>query len=362
MTYTQNKDKLHMSFTGNTVMVTGGAGFIGSHVAEALLARGDRVIIVDEINNYYDVRLKYNNLKRLLENFDNDRIRVYKGDICDEAFITSVFDYENPKWIIHLAARAGVRSSINDPFIYIHSNVEATTRLLDLARKYGNEHFVFASSSSVYGESKNKIFMESDVADFPISPYAATKKSCELMAYTYHHLYGMNLSGLRFFTVYGPRGRPDMAPFKFLDSISRGSEIQQFGDGSSSRDYTYIDDIVDGIVRSLDRPLGYQIYNLGNGNPVSLKQFIRTVENITGKKANINVLPEEPGDVKSTAADISKAKKLLGYEPKVSFNKGIRRLVEWYQTDYISHDEIPESKIFITKYNDGIHPGISEPN
>jgi len=170
--------------------------------------------------------------------------------------------------------------------------------------------------------------------DFPVSPYAATKKACELMAYTYHHLHGLNIAGLRFFTVYGPRGRPDLAPFKFVDRVSRGLEIQQVGDGSSSRDYTYIDDIVDGVVRSLDRPLGYQIYNLGNGNPVGLRDFIKIVEKATGKTARITVLPDQPGDVPRTAADISKARRLLGYEPKVSFVEGIRRTAKWYRESY----------------------------
>ena len=338
-------DAAHPHLTGKRVLLTGGAGFIGSHVAEVLLARGDEVLIVDEVNDYYDVRLKRANLKRLQERWGTERLRVYEGDVCDEPFISAIFEEEEPKWVVHLAARAGVRPSIQDPFIYIHSNVEATTRLMELARKHGNEHFVFASSSSVYGGSKNEVFSEADVVDFPVSPYAATKKACELMSYTYHHLYGMNVAGLRFFTVYGPRGRPDMAPFKFVDRVSRGVEIQQFGDGSSSRDYTYIDDIVDGVVRSLDRPLGYQIYNLGNGNPVGLKHFISIVERATGKKANIRVLPDQPGDVPRTAADISKARRLLGYEPKVAFADGIQRLAEWYRTDYASLEEQPPETV-----------------
>jgi UDP-glucuronate 4-epimerase len=339
----ENTRSAHPHLTGKRVLLTGGAGFIGSHVAEVLLARGDEVLIVDEVNDYYDVRLKRANLKRLQERWGDDRLRVYEGDVCNEPFISKIFESEKPRWVVHLAARAGVRPSIQDPFIYIHSNVEATTRLLELARTHGNEHFVFASSSSVYGGSKNEVFSEADVVDFPVSPYAATKKACELMSYTYHHLYGLNVAGLRFFTVYGPRGRPDMAPFKFVDRVSRGVEIQQFGDGSSSRDYTYIDDIVDGVVRSMDRPLGYQIYNLGNGNPVGLKHFIGIVEEATGKKANIRVLPDQPGDVPRTAADISKARRLLGYEPKVAFADGIHRLAEWYRTEYAQLEEEPET-------------------
>jgi len=325
-----------------TVLVTGAAGFIGSHVANVLLQRGDRVIAVDEVNDYYDVRIKRANIRTLTTRYGADQFRFYEGDICDEAFISQVFENERPRWVIHLAARAGVRPSILDPFIYIHSNVEATTRLLELARNYGNEHFVFASSSSVYGGSKQSLFSETDVVDYPVSPYAATKKSCELIGYTYHHLYGLHVAGLRFFTVYGPRGRPDMAPFKFVDRVVRGVEIQQYGDGSSSRDYTYIDDIVDGVVRSLDRPLGYQIYNLGNGNPVGLRDFIQIVEESTGKKATIKILPDQPGDVPRTAANIDKARRLLGYEPKVPFREGIERLVQWYTTEYQTMAEEPE--------------------
>jgi UDP-glucuronate 4-epimerase len=279
---------------GKRVLVTGGAGFIGSHVCEALLKRGDEVILVDEVNDYYDVRLKRANLALLTKSWGRERLRVYEGDVCDVPFITNIFQQERPRWIVHLAARAGVRPSIQDPFIYIHSNIDATTRLLELARVHGNDSFVYASSSSVYGGSSEAVFRETDVVDFPVSPYAATKKACELMAFTYHHLYSLNVSGLRFFTVYGPRGRPDMAPFKFVDRVSRGLEIQQFGDGSSERDYTYIDDIVDGVVRALDTPLGYQVYNLGNSNPVALRHFIEIVEKATGKTAVIKVNETRP--------------------------------------------------------------------
>ena len=321
-------------YVKKVVLVTGGAGFIGSHVAEYLLKRGDDVILVDEVNDYYDVRIKRSNLALLRGQWTDERLRIYEGDCADGNFIGKIFETEKPRWIVHLAARAGVRPSIEDPFVYIHSNVDATTRLLELAQHHGNENFVFASSSSVYGGSHKALFSESDVVDYPVSPYAATKKACELIGFTYHHLYGLNVSGLRFFTVYGPRGRPDMAPFKFIDRVSRGTKIQQYGDGTSSRDYTYIDDIVDGVVRALDHPLGYQIYNLGNGNPVSLRDFIGIVEKATGKEAIIEVLPDQPGDVPRTAADISKARNLIGYVPKVSFEDGIQRLADWYERDY----------------------------
>lgn len=286
------------------------------------------------MNDYYDVNIKRENLYLLRKSYGNDKLRIYEGDICDNNFIEEIFRNERPHRIIHLAARAGVRPSIDDPFIYIHSNIKATTILLELARQYSCTSFVFASSSSVYGDSPKEEFSETDVVDFPSSPYAATKKSCELLAYTYHHLYGLNCAGLRFFTVYGPRGRPDMAPFKFIDRINRGLKIQQFGDGSSSRDYTYIDDIVDGVIRSLDRPMGYQIYNLGNGNPIELRKFIQLVEKYVDKSAIIEILPNQPGDVPRTCANVSKARKLLGYEPKIDFEEGIRRTVEWHNEFY----------------------------
>lgn len=329
--------------TGRLVLVTGGAGFIGSHVAACLLRRGDEVVVVDEVNDYYDTRIKRANLKLLAALGGEARFHFHEGNLCDVAFITGVWAQHKPRLVVHLAARAGVRPSIQDPFIYIQSNIEATTRLLELARTHGSDSFVFASSSSVYGGSMASVFKETDVVDFPVSPYAASKKACELMAHTYHHLYGLNIAGLRFFTVYGPRGRPDMAPFKFVDRVSRGIPIQQFGDGSSSRDYTYIDDIVDGVVRSLDTPLGFQIYNLGGGDPVGLREFIQLVEKATGKDAIIEVLPDQPGDVARTAADVSKARKLLGYEPKVPFAEGIRRTAQWYKHEYACLNDAPET-------------------
>ena len=309
------------------ILVTGVAGFIGSHTAEKLLERGETVIGIDEVNDYYDVEVKEANI-RLLEEYEN--FTFYKTDICDKKVMDEIWQKYLPRRVIHLAARAGVRPSIDDPILYVKSNVEATTVLLELAAKYGNDSFVFASSSSVYGGSQKSVFRETDIVDAPVSPYAATKKACELIAHTFHSLYGLNIAGLRFFTVFGPRGRPDMAPLKFVDKISRGLPIQQFGDGSSSRDYTYIDDIVTGVIASLDRPMGYQIYNLGNGKPTRLKDFIRLVEVATGKTANIQLLPDQPGDVPRTCADISKAQTLLNYDPQTPFPEGITKLVAWY--------------------------------
>ena len=327
-----------------TVLVTGGAGFIGSSVAQVLLARGDNVIVVDEVNDYYDTRLKERNLERLRrmvqqqqqqEEDAANRLFIYKADIADKTAMQEIFQ-KHPQigWICHMAARAGVRPSIQDPYVYIHSNINGTTVLLDLAAQHDIQNFCFASSSSVYGGSQATYFSEDDIVDNPVSPYAASKKACELLAYTYHHLYNIPVSGLRFFTVYGPNGRPDMAPFKFVDRVARGQVLQQFGDGSSSRDYTYIDDIVDGIIRSLDRPYGYQIFNLGKGQGTSLRDFIRLVEHNVGRQAKIEILPDQPGDVPYTCANVNKAEYLLGYKSKVTFEEGIRRTVEWYKDEY----------------------------
>ena len=317
------------------VLVTGGAGFIGSHVAEDLLARGDDVVIIDEINDYYDIRIKESNLQMLKDTYPEEgRVSIYKGDICDRELMEHIFAVEKLRWVCHMAARAGVRPSIQDPFIYIHSNINATTQLMELSHKYGVENFVFASSSSVYGGSKATFFSEDEVVDRPVSPYAASKKTCELLAYTYHHLYQLNVTGLRFFTVYGPRGRPDMAPSKFIDLVTRGKSIQQYGDGTSSRDYTYISDIVDGVLRSIDRCHKYEIFNLGKGSGTTLNKFISMVQKGVGRKAVIEILPDQPGDVPYTCADVAKAKHMLGYNAQVTFEEGIRRTAAWYKKCY----------------------------
>jgi len=317
------------------VLVTGVAGFIGCFTAKYLLERGEMVVGIDEVNDYYDVEQKRANIGRL-NRIGASQFTFYEGDICDASLINMIYDrYPGLRRVVHLAARAGVRPSIEDPFVYIHSNIEGTTRLLEIARTRGNDSFVMASSSSVYGESGNEFFSETDQVDCPISPYAASKKACEMFAYTYHSLYKMNIACLRFFTVYGPSGRPDMAPFKFVDWISRGEEIQQFGDGTTERDYTYIDDIVDGVVRSLDRPAGYQIYNLGNGTPITLRSFIEIAQEALGKPALIKQLEMQPGDVQRTCANITKARKMLGYDPKTSFQEGLRATAKWYCEEHL---------------------------
>ncbi|GMF14522.1 unnamed protein product [Phytophthora lilii] len=315
------------------ILVTGAAGFIGFHTAKALLARGDDVVIVDEMNDYYDVKLKQSNLDWLTQTYGG-RVTVVIGDLCDEKLVRRVLKETSPDALVHLAARAGVRPSIDNPLMYIQANVVATMVLLDACREFGIKKFVYASSSSVYGGSMKESFSEEDIVDFPVSPYAATKKSCELLAHTYHHLHGMDTIGLRFFTVYGPRGRPDMAPFKFMDRIARDVAIDQYGDGSSSRDYTFIDDIVQGVLLSLDRGHGCEVFNLGRGTPVLLTDFIGIIEGLVGKKAKINMLPDQPGDVPRTSADISKAQRMLGYKPTTPLEHGLQKTWEWYSEFY----------------------------
>jgi len=330
-----------------TALVTGGAGFIGSHVAEALLARGDEVIIVDNMNDYYDVRIKEGNLELLrtkakdviteqqpTNKTADDILSIYRGDINNQTLMRDIFNKHKPRWVCHLAARAGVRPSIEDPLLYATANVMGTINMLEYSHEYNVTNVVISSSSSVYGESTSTYFSEAEDGNEPVSQYAATKRACELLSYTYYKLYDMKITNLRFFTVYGPRGRPDMAPYKFISSVTRGDVIEQYGDGSTSRDYTYVSDIVDGVIRAIDRPYSYQIMNLGKGSGTKLNEFISLVEKYVGKKANINLLPPQPGDVPFTNADISKASRLLGYTSKVPIDDGIRRTVDWFKDTF----------------------------
>jgi UDP-glucuronate 4-epimerase len=316
-----------------TILVTGCAGFIGSHTTKALLKKGYRVIGVDNLNDYYNPKWKQQNLKQF-EHEDN--FTFYRLDITHQKDLEKVFKQAQEQEqkidkIVHLAARAGVRPSIKQPLLYEKVNVGGTLNLLELAREYQVPHFIFASSSSVYGNQKKVPFSETDPVNQPVSPYAATKKAGEMLCYTYAHLYNIKTTCLRFFTVYGPAGRPDMAPYLFTKAILEGKLINKFGDGTTKRDYTYIDDIVAGILAVVKKQFEFEIFNLGNNQPVSLNEFIGLLEKITGKKAKINQMGMQPGDVEITYADIEKAQKLLGYEPRTSFKDGLTQFVQWYR-------------------------------
>lgn len=315
------------------ILVTGGAGFVGSHTIRKLLERGDQVICIDDFNSFNNPKLKEDRIR----DFPVENFKLYRANITDYNVLENIFDSNDIDLVIHLAARAGVRSSIADPRLYSEVNVGGTIHLLELAKKHKIKPFVFASSSSVYGGNKKVPFSEDDAVDYPISPYATTKRAGELSCHTYHHLFGINIACLRFFTVYGPWGRMDMAPYKFTDLIANDQPIEMYGDGTSERDYTYIDDIVSGILASADlarqkKPV-FEIINLGNSQTVPLTKFIGLISEYLDKKPEIVRKPMQPGDMKITYADISKAKKLLGYNPQTSIEEGLQNLVEWYQKE-----------------------------
>jgi len=325
----------------NTIVVTGGAGFIGSHLCDALLRQGNKVINIDCYNDYYDPAIKRENVlatqKLVYElQLSEDRYRVEEGDIRDRQFINQVFEENQVDAIVHLAAYAGVRPSILDPVLYSDVNINGTVNMLEMSKKHHIQRFVFASSSSVYGNNNKVPFAEEDIVDFPISPYAATKKAGELICHTYHSLYGINTACLRFFTVYGPRQRPDLAIHKFTKLISEGHPVPYYGDGSTERDYTYIEDIIDGVVKAIawtaEGERKYEVFNLGESNTIRLKRMVEAIENALGKKAVIDQLPMQPGDVKRTFADIRKAKEELGYAPVWHFEDGIKKFTEWFTT------------------------------
>ena len=308
-------------------LVTGGAGFIGSHLIERLLASGDSITCLDNFNDYYDPKIKEKNITSFKE---HKNFKLIRGDILDEALLKDIFKKTAFDGVVHLAARAGVRPSVLQPKLYQEVNIRGTMNLLEMAKEFDVPKFVLASSSSVYGNNKKVPFSESDNVDNPISPYAATKKACELISYTYSELYGISVSCLRFFTVYGPRQRPDMAIHKFTKLISKDQEIYVYGDGKVQRDFTYITDVIDGVVQAIDRCNGYQIYNLGESRVVELLELIALIEKNLGKKAKIKWLPPQPGDVKITYSDITKARKELDYNPKVPIEEGIKKFVEWF--------------------------------
>lgn len=313
----------------HNILVTGGAGFIGSHLCGALLGQGRSVCCLDELNDYYDPGLKLANLQELEQWPDFD---FRKGDIRDLSLLEDLFREKEFDAVVHLAARAGVRPSVEDPFLYQDVNVRGTLNILECCRKFLVDKHVFASSSSVYGCNRKVPFSESDQLDALASPYASTKVAGEALCQSYYHLYGINMACLRFFTVYGPRQRPDMAINKFASGIMGERTIEVFGDGSSKRDYTYIDDIVDGVIRSLDAGLGFEVYNLGESNTVELSCLISLLEKEIGKEAKIVKKPMHPGDVPLTYADISKAEEQLGYKPSVNIEEGIKKYVAWLRS------------------------------
>jgi UDP-glucuronate 4-epimerase len=309
-------------------LVTGGAGFIGSNLSEQLLAAGHRVWIFDDLNDFYSPARKERNLKDLQAT--GKPVTFLRGDLTDARAVEDAFGAAQFDQVIHLAARAGVRPSLEDPVLYQEVNVTGTVRLLEAARKRGVKKITIASSSSVYGINSKSPFSESDPIFHPISPYAASKLACEALGHVYHHLYKMDIAMLRFFTVYGPRQRPDLAICKFVERISNGKPIPVFGDGSSARDYTFVSDTVAGIIACTQKEVGYEVFNFGNSDAVKLSYLIELLEKAVEKKAIIDRQPTQPGDVPFTCADISKAQRKLGYNPKVKIEEGIPRFVEWF--------------------------------
>ena len=312
------------------ILLTGGAGFIGSNLVERLLTAGHRLLVVDDFNDFYSPEIKRRNFStvRTLGTVD-----LMEADICDRDRMASTFEQFVPEVVIHLAARAGVRPSLEQPLLYEQTNVRGTLLLLELARKHSAHKFVFASSSSVYGSTSRVPFSEEASDPYPISPYGVTKLAGEKLCYCYSRIYKLPSVCLRFFTVYGPRQRPDLAIHKFVRLIEENREIPFFGDGSSLRDYTFIDDIVDGIIAAITLDSTFEVINLGNSHPISLSQLIRLLEQKLNKAARIKTLPVQPGDMLSTHADLAKAHRLLGFEPRVPFEEGIGRFINWFRNN-----------------------------
>jgi UDP-glucuronate 4-epimerase len=311
------------------IMVTGAAGFIGSHLSERLLGEGRSVVGVDSFDDFYDPRVKRRNISRCME---DENFRLFEEDIRDAEAMNDAMG-DGVEAIVHLAARAGVRPSIAEPALYADVNIGGTVVMLEAARKHKVGKFIFGSSSSVYGNNRKVPFAEEDNVDFPISPYAATKKAGELICHTYHHLYGIGMTCLRFFTVYGPRQRPDLAIHKFARLIEESKAVPIYGDGTMERDFTYIDDIVNGVVAAIDRCEGYHIYNLGESRPISVNDLVERIEEALSKKAEREHLPLQPGDVERTYADVTRAVEELGYEPRTTIEEGLGRFVEWLRRD-----------------------------
>lgn len=312
------------------VLVTGAAGFIGSNLAEKLARRGDEVVGLDNFNDYYDPRKKRLNAQHLAS-YPN--FKMLEMDIRDRERLFEVFVEEKFERVAHLAAMAGVRNAVQFPALYVDVDLNGTQHLMDAALAAGGiDNFVFASTSSVYGNTKQIPFVETDPCDRPLQPYAAAKRAAEILGYSYHYLYDFNFTAIRFFTVYGPKGRPDMMAYLLADSVTKGKQIPLYEGGQMYRDWTFVEDITDGVVAALDRPLGYEIINLGRGEPTLLKDFVEMIETLAGKKANVINKPKLAADFVRNEADISKARRLLDYDPKVSVEEGVRRFWEWYLT------------------------------
>ncbi len=313
---------------GKRILVTGAAGFVGSHVAAALVARGDDVIGLDNFDPYYDRGRKRANVDEIRAGPGGTRFRLVEGDVRDRELVADVFA-EGLDAVAHLAGLAGVRASVERPFEYVDVNVNGTLTLLEAARHRPVKNVVLTSTSSAYGNSPPP-FVETDPADRPLAPYAATKRAAELVAHAYHHIHGIPVTVLRLFTVYGPRNRPDMMAYKVLDSIFTGREIPLYAGGDMLRDWTYVEDTARGIVSALDRPLGYEILNLGRGQPVRLLEFVHTIEELAGRRGHFTPAPRVESDAVATEADVSKARRMLGYEPTVSVREGVEKLYRWY--------------------------------
>jgi UDP-glucuronate 4-epimerase len=312
-----------------TILVTGSAGFIGSHVTQALLARGERVIGLDNLNDYYAPSRKQANLAEIGE---SPNWKFVEGDIRDAETLRALFAAERPDKIIHLAAMPGIPYSMKHPLLYEDVNTRGTLNLLEMAREFDVKKFVLASTSSIYGETDKIPFVETDPTDKPLAPYPATKKACEVLVYTYHHLYGLQCAVLRFFNVYGPRGRPDMTPCKFAEAIAAGREFTLYDEGRPRRDWTFIRDIVSGILAAADADMGYEIFNLGRGQPVLMRDFVTILEKLVGKPARWKNAPLPPTDLPVTFADTTKAQRMLGYSPRVSIEEGLTQFWNWYQS------------------------------
>jgi len=311
-----------------SLLVTGGAGFIGSHLVERLLEGGSRVVVLDSFDSFYDPAIKRRNIETAVR---HPRYRLVEGDIRDARGVEELFAAERFGTVVHLAARAGVRPSIEEPELYASVNVDGTTTLLEASRRHGVERFVFGSSSSVYGNNDKVPFAESDPADRPISPYGATKKAGEVLCHAFHHLWGVNVACLRFFTVYGPRQRPEMAIHKFARLLAAGRAVELYGDGATARDYTYVSDIVDGIVRALDRCSGYHVWNLGGARTTRLDELVRQIAAGLGVPMHVTHRPAQPGDVERTWADVSRADVELDWRPGVTIDQGLELFLGWFR-------------------------------